>query len=360
MTFTLNWGIMGPGRIAKTFLNDLLYSKDELRKEVLSGDIQHKLVAIASSSSLERAQTFKEQDINAGSDSSISVYGSYDGIYNDSNVDVIYIATPNLNHFQLCYNVLEHGKHVLLEKPMTVTSEQAKILFDLAKKKGLFLMEAYWTKFTPVYRDVYDYIFGDSEIGPVKRVVADLSFTFLRDDPGMERIYNPALGGGVTPDIGIYSLYWVLGFLDKDAKNKYPEITSQANLADTGVDISMASVLKYDGTLGVATCSGYFTNKAHQVVINCTKGRVEVDDSCEPNEYWIYNADNELIKHRQYKFDGRGMFFEADHVASCLSSGLLESPLHSADHTLRMMQVIDTIHKQCNVVYPAGIQKTTI
>lgn len=364
----LNWGVLGPGRIAKTFVNDLLHSKDELRPDVNSGKIKHQLIAVASHSSIDNAKKFKKEAIHEKSNDLIKSYGSYDEVLNNPKVDIVYISTVNSSHFKICYDALQHNKNVLMEKPFTVNHKQAEILAALAKKKNLFLMEAYWTRYNPVYKDVYKYLFTDnrtadeSSIGKIKRIVTDLSYFFDEADPLMNRIYNPALGGGALLDIGIYALYWVLGFIGKpDESLAFPKITASAALADTGVDISTAAILKYaKGKIGVSSCSGYFTNKAHKVLINGTQGSVEVDDSCRPNEYWIYDKDHKLLSHKSYTYDGEGMFFEADHVAHCLAKGLKESPLHTMDDAILMSKVLDTIRDQVNNKYPESIESTEI
>ncbi|QPG73048.1 hypothetical protein FOA43_000352 [Brettanomyces nanus] len=361
--FVVNWGVMGPGRIATLFVNDFLNSKDPLRKSVLDKTIEHRLVAVASSSSVDRAQKFKDESIHQSSNEEIKCYGSYDEIYDDPKVDIIYIATPNMTHFKLCYQALTHGKHVLLEKPFTINHRQCEILTRLAKEKHLFLMEAYWTKFNPVYREICDYLFGSKEcdIGTIERVISDLSMVFPRNDPGMERIYKPELGGGVIMDIGIYALYWALGFLDKDNKQAIPQITSFAHNADTGVDISTAAILKYgNGTLAVSTCSGIVKNEGHDVLINCTKGRVIVDQASHPTEYWIYDNENKQLVHKKFEFDGEAMYFEADHVAECLSKGLTESPLHTMAHAARMSKILDTIRKQVGNVYSETLESVGV
>lgn len=364
----INWAVLGPGRIAKTFVNDLLHSKDKLRPEVNSGKIKHQLIAVASHSSLENAERFKKDSIHEETNDLIKCYGNYDEVLNNPKVDIVYTATVNSTHFSICYQALQHNKNVLMEKPFTVNHKQAEILTALAKKKNLFLMEAYWTRYNPVYQDVYKYLFTDnragdeSSIGDIKRIVTDLSYVFDEADPQMNRIYNPALGGGVLLDIGIYALYWVLGFIGKPGKKlAFPQINASAALADTGVDISTAAVLKFEnGKLGVSSCSGYFTNEAHRVLINGTKGSVEVDDSCRPNEYWIYDENHKLVTHKAYTYDGKGMFFEADHVALCLAKGLKESPLHTMDDALLMSNVLDTIRDQINNRYPDNIESTDI
>ncbi len=85
----------------------------------------------------------------------------------DSEVEAVYIATPNNLHYENCRMCLEAGKHVLCEKPFTLSTEQAQELFDLAEEKGLFIMEAFWIRFLPAY-DKLRAMLRDGVIGEVK------------------------------------------------------------------------------------------------------------------------------------------------------------------------------------------------
>ena len=76
-------------------------------------------------------------------------YGSYEALFEDEHVDLVYIGSPHSHHYEHAKAALEHGKHVLCEKPMTVNEAQAKELFALAKERGLLLLEATWTRFMP-------------------------------------------------------------------------------------------------------------------------------------------------------------------------------------------------------------------
>lgn len=133
--FRLQWGILGPGEIARAFGKDCLL--DPETRDVY--DIEHTVVAAASSSSQQRAQTYLE-DINAPR--TAKAYGSYDQIVHDPEVDVIYVATPHSHHFQHSMLCLEAGKNVLCEKPISVNSNQLRKLITTAESKDLFLMEA--------------------------------------------------------------------------------------------------------------------------------------------------------------------------------------------------------------------------
>ena len=118
------WGIMGASRIA----HDFIVAMKTLPEN------EHIVVAV-SSRSLERAAEFAERHNIA------KAYGSYEELATDENVEVVYVSTVHPQHPSLCKLALHHGKHVLCEKPMTMNLKDTKELFDLAKAKGLFIME---------------------------------------------------------------------------------------------------------------------------------------------------------------------------------------------------------------------------
>lgn len=162
-------------------------------------DVKHEITAVSSSSSLSRAQDFIK---NNKIPSTCKPYASYEELVKDPNVDVIYVATPHSHHFQNAMLCLKTGnKHVLCEKPFTTNAAQTEILIQTAKERGLFLMEAVWTRFFPISLQIRD-IIEKGEIGDVRRVIADLSFG---DDCekrwGTEhRMVNMNLAGGALLD----------------------------------------------------------------------------------------------------------------------------------------------------------------
>jgi predicted dehydrogenase len=133
--FQLKWGILATGGIAETFARDL-WPNPETRGV---DDIEHVVVAAASSSSVERARAFLKE---VRAPDSAKAYGSYEQLVQDSNVDIIYVATPHSHHFQNAMLCLEAGKNVLCEKAFTTNAKQTELLIKKAKEKNLFLMEA--------------------------------------------------------------------------------------------------------------------------------------------------------------------------------------------------------------------------
>lgn len=165
------WGILGPGRIAHRFAQDL---------QVVEGAT---LQAVASRSAA-RARDFA--DLYGAT----AAYDSDEALAADPAVDAVYIATPHRFHFDQTRLCLEAGKPVLCEKPFTVNAAQARALIPLAQAKGLFMMEALWSRFLPVYRQVRAWL-DEGEIGEIKLVVSTFCFQPERDPS--DRKFNPDL-----------------------------------------------------------------------------------------------------------------------------------------------------------------------
>ena len=137
--FQVKWGILATGGIAETFARDL-YPNPECRGVK---DIEHTVVAAASSNSADRAQKFLKE---VRAPESAKAYGSYEELVKDPNVDIIYIATPHSHHYQNAMLCLNAGKNVICEKAFTTNAPQLEALIKLAKEKNLFMMEAVWTR----------------------------------------------------------------------------------------------------------------------------------------------------------------------------------------------------------------------
>ena len=133
--FQLRWGILATGGIAESFTRDLTVSPTTRDRD----DIEHVIVAAASSSSADRAKTFLEK-VNAPN--SAKALGSYKELVEDKDIDIIYVATPHSHHYQNVRLALEAGKNVLCEKALTTNAKQTEELIKIAKSKNLFFMEA--------------------------------------------------------------------------------------------------------------------------------------------------------------------------------------------------------------------------
>jgi predicted dehydrogenase len=130
MTKIIRWGILGAGKIANKFASDLRWVE------------QAELQAIGSQDKVKGEQFAKTHNIPI-------VYNSYEALVSSKEVDVIYVATPHGFHHKHVMLCLEHGKAVLCEKAFALNANQVKEMVELATRKKVFLMEAFWTKFIP-------------------------------------------------------------------------------------------------------------------------------------------------------------------------------------------------------------------
>ncbi|KAF3002992.1 hypothetical protein E8E13_005378 [Curvularia kusanoi] len=388
--FILRWGILATGGIATTFSKDLLIATSTRDAH----DIQHLITAAASSTSTSRAETFLRA---IGAPKEATAHGSYTALVKDPNVDIIYVATPHSHHYQHTRLALEAGKHVLVEKPITVNAAQARTLYSLAKEKNLFLMEAVWTRFFPLTRAVQADI-ASGRLGTVKRVSADLSFwgDVEADFGPQHRMLNMDLAGGALLDLGVYSLTWVflvLWHLQKKEGRVGPGVKGwMSKYAGTGCDEMASVVLDFPGAgVGEVEEDGTETVKdngdahalaltglrtSHQpnpgvdmpsVRIQGTKGDILVYGiSPRPLSYTLVPAQNERrakladfeVENKEFKIPGggHGMFWEADECARCVRDGKLESEVMGWEESVQVMEVMDEVRRQSDLVYSEALE----
>jgi len=226
----MKWGIIGLGKIAEKFAIALASTENSVLHAVASRD-------------LLKAQSFSSK-FNVPES-----HGSYEAMLDSKDIDVVYIATPHNLHFENAKACLSAGKHVLCEKPFTVRADEAEELFRLAREKNLFIMEALWTRFLPVFRHVFEWLEG-GEIGTPSFL--DSSFGFVSCEDYHARLFNPGLAGGALLDIGTYNIdisQWIL-------KKNPVEVYADAFLGQSGVDERTSVILKYsDGEASQFTCS---------------------------------------------------------------------------------------------------------
>ncbi len=372
MVFTCNWGILATGGIAEQFSRDLLI--DTATRNV--NDVTHRIAAIASSTSFERASAFAKK-IKAGPD--VKCYGSYEELVADERVDIIYVATPHAMHYENCKLVLSAGKPILCEKPFTINAGQTAHLIEIARSKQLFMMEAVWTRFFPLAIELQRLLFEERIIGDVKKVITDFGLPF--DIQNMEitnRILDPKLGGGALLDIGIYCLTWVFMTCFADPRNERTRpIVSSGMLKTpiTGVDEFTNISLVFPKSHVSATVATNLTVKSDEEAvcrIQGTKGDITVQwPPYRPTSFTIYRKETqrlEVAQTREGPVDGEiktfeipggghGMFWEADECARCLRDGKKESFRIPLDESLLTMTVMDAVRQQNDFYYPQEIEK---
>lgn len=325
----INFAILGLGMIAKVMASTIL----QMNK---SGDKSVKLYA-AASRSLEKSQSFcKEFSVERS-------YGSYDELYNDNNIDLVYIATPHSCHFEEVKLCLEHGKNVLCEKAFTVNAKQAKELIDLAKAKKLLLAEAIWTRYQPMRKIIGDTI-NSNIVGPVTMLTANLGYDIV----SVPRLVKPELAGGALLDVGIYPLNFanmILGDPDR--------VEAVCIKNASGVDMSNSITLCYEKTGVMAVlCSSAMGISDRFGMIHCKRGFIQVDNVNNPQGLKVFDSNYSLIKEIKCPKQLTGYEYEVSACVKAIEDGKIECPQMPHERTLYMMQLMDSIRAQLGIKYP--------
>lgn len=320
-----NWGIIGPGRIAHQFADGLKVIDDAA------------LYAVASTQ-LDRAQAFAAQ--HGGE----KTYDNYEALVSDSQVDAIYIATPHRFHLDNALLCLKAGKSVLCEKPLTVNAAETKQLIDAARANNVFLMEALWTRYLPIYQPVREWLDARS-IGDLRLLVSTFGFNVPKAED--DRWLSPELAGGTLLDMGVYPIavsQWIM--------RQNPRVFSvQSVVGKTGVDELTAGILKYDNGVISQFHSSFINDGVNDFYIYGSTGYIRIHAN-----YWgstqatlSVNSQTTTVSR---PFRGGGFEYQTEEAMRCIRAGLLESPGMTHADTLANMELMDQMRAQIGVKYP--------
>jgi predicted dehydrogenase len=315
----LRWGILGTGGIATVFVSDL-----ELTDSGVVG-------AVGSRSQGSADRFADEFGIERR-------HSSYESLVADPAVDVVYVATPHPMHRDNAILALNAGKPVLVEKPFAMNATEATEIVTAARQRGLFAMEAMWTRFLPHVAVIRDWL-EQGALGEIVTVTADHGQWFA-EDPGF-RLFAPELGGGALLDLGVYPVSFasmILGTPDR--------VVSISEPAFTGVDAQTSMLFGYEGgAQAVLTCTLRARSPTRASIVG-TDAMIEIDgDFYAPTAVTLVPRQGEptrVVSTHQ----GRGLRHQADEVARRLAAGALESPLMPLDETISIMDTMDRVLAQ--------------
>jgi predicted dehydrogenase len=318
----IKWGILGLGNIAHDFARDL--------QLVETGE----LCAVASRS-LDKAQEFANQY------QCPKAYGSYDELFLDEDIDILYIATPHNSHAELTIKALQNNKHVLCEKPLALHYNDVLQMIAMAKKHNKFFMEAFWTRFNPSVRETLQHIQNGS-IGEVKYVNADFAITF--ENPDNTRMTDMKLGGGALMDIGVYPLFLAYLILGNPK-----EILAKSNFYSTGADTQTSIILQYEKAQAVLHSSFLYTSNM-EATISGTKGRINLDPLWFMTESYSLTQGDQKTKFERPTL-GKGYTYEIVECNTCISENKTESELWSHQNSLELSAIVEEVKNQIGLIY---------
>lgn len=395
------------------FIRDLLAFRPEARAK-------HTITALGSSS-IAKGDAFVAKIWGSGNGAgkgSVAkapprpkVYADYRGVYEDPNVDIVYIGTPHSLHRENCLDAISAGKHVLCEKPITINEREAREVVEAAREQGVFLMEgalwpsfrsdiralatilvenrvlltflprpAMWTRFVPLFDMLREEIVEKKVIGDTQRFFMDFGNKMPLDTlPPDSRLKDPKLGAGALLDIGVYTLTYaslIMGnFKVGAAHPQYRKVTASLDIVN-GIDESNVVVLDYPTTAAgageqgtgskTAICTSTFKYRSPQEFarIEGSTGEVVIfgPAGSVPTGYYIisgpqpgFGEPDTRTKHTYnvQKPEGTlGFFWEADAVAHDIANGRTENATMPLDESLRMMRLMDQIRYEAGLLYP--------
>lgn len=332
------WGIMGTGAIAGLFAADL---------DLLP---QARIVA-AHSRSLEKAQSFVARFDGA------KAYDDEAAFLADPAIEAVYIATPNHLHAAQALKAIAAGKPVLIEKPIALASADVEAIAQAAGKRGVFAMEALWSRFLPAVHRAREQI-SAGRIGAIRRIRADLSYLHP-EEPG-SRFYDPALGGGAAFDLGVYPLSLALHLLGE------PQAVRGSWLAaGTGVDRRSSFRLDYPMAVAELSC-GFDRNGANRLLVEGEAGGLILEAPFLKVQRlsWYADADKAVAAYdrgpgslarlldrlpqsgrlsESFAFPGNGLQFQAQAVMAAVRAGksaCAQMPLGESAAVLRIIEAV--------------------
>ncbi len=325
----IKWGIIGAGIIAGK-MADALKISTNCQLYAVASQTPSKAKMFADKYGIENAYSYKE-------------------IVNSKEVDVIYVATTHNFHFKNAKLALEHGKHVLVEKPFTVNANEARELVRIAREKNLFLMEAIWVRFLPSLKLLKNKI-KNHEIGNVK--VFNISFGGFVSPDYEKRLKDPLLAGGVTLDMGIYPISFVCYILDE-----LPiEIKSMTRFSDLGVDEISNYMFRFPSGCFANISTSYNLKMRNEAKIYGTEGFIEFPEFQAGEHFTIFkhlgtNNIKDTIEVIE-KNHSNGFIYQVEEVTRCIREGRLESKIISLNETIAIMEVMDKMRAEWGFKYP--------
>jgi predicted dehydrogenase len=346
----VRWAIVGTGNVAWQFAEGLSLVDDA------------ELVAVSSRTESRARQMGRAFGGAKG-------YGDYGAMLRESGCDVVYVATPHHRHAEDCLMAIEAGKGVLCEKPFTVDAGEAERVIAAARARGVFCMEAMWTRFIPAMRRAVEML-RVGEIGDMRVLTGDFAVP-MRFDPA-SRYFDPKMGGGALLDRGVY-----LVSLAQQLFGDPLAVSATMTQTPTGVDDHVTMTLSYRkgrSAVLVASIGAYGTNEA---VVLGTNGRLVIGEPmCRPDGFMVQHMgpqmgdggvgrpgmvgrlkqklrSNRMLRRvrrmlrrgHEVGMVGNGYNYEAAEVTRCIAAGKLESDVMPLDETLAVMRTMDELRQ---------------
>lgn len=276
---------------------------------------------------------------------SILFFDNLEKLAESDEIDAVYIASPNSEHFDQAMLMMNHGKHVMVEKTMASNAEQVSVLIETARKNKVVLMEAMRPVHDPGFKAIEDAI---KEIAPIRRVsfqYCQYSSRYDKFKRGIvENAFDPKFSNGALTDIGVYCVHPLVKLFGEPE-----EILAQAIILPDSIDGEGTIIAKYDDMLAEVVYSKITDSKVPSQ-IQGEKGSVIIKEIYNPRQVITYFR-NGSVKEADIPQCDLNLEFEAEEWARLIRTEDY-SDIHSK-YSLMALKVMDEARRQQNIVFPA-------
>jgi scyllo-inositol 2-dehydrogenase (NADP+) len=263
------------------------------------------------------------------------------------DIDAVYIASPNSLHAEQAILLMNHGKHVLCEKPMASNTKEVRAMIDAARRNDVVLMEAMKSTLLPNFQAIREHL---HKIGKIRRYFASYCQYSSRYDAYKQgtilNAFNPAFSNGSLMDIGVYCIYPMVVLFGKPHR-----LQAHSLKLDSGVDGEGSIIFDY-GDMDAVVMYSKITNSYLPSEIQGEEGSILIDAIHTPTKVEIRYRDGRT-EDVTVPQEQPPMYYEAKEFIELIKSGKRESSINSHDHSLTTIELIEQARKQTGIIFPA-------
>ena len=319
----LNWAVLGTGVIA----NEMAQALVKMNK---------RLYAVANRThqkALDFAERYGVQ----------KVYDQIDEVFEDEAVDIIYITSPHNTHYEFMKKALEHGKHILVEKSITLNSRELDEMIALAAEKKLVLAEAMTIWHMPIYKKLWE-IVQSGQLGKVQ--IITMNFGSFKEYNMSNRFFNMNLAGGAMLDIGVYALSIVRSFMEE----KPEDIVSQWKASPTGSDEQATILLKNKQEQMATVALSMHSKQPKRAMISCEKGYIEIMEYPRADKAVIVDAESGEKTETESGETANALYYEMMDMEQAVRSG--DASNMQQQYSKDVMDIMTKLRKDWGMKYP--------
>ena len=270
------------------------------------------------------------------------VYFDFNVMFTDPDVDAIYITTPHNTHIEFMRKAIEGGKHILVEKSITLNSAELEEAVNLAEKHNVIIGEAMTIYHMPIYGKLKE-IMDSGTLGKVNMIT--VNFGSFKEYDMSNRFFNRNLAGGAMLDIGVYALSLIRWFMRPDPERMITDV----RLAPTGVDEQVTMLLSNEEGQMATVALTLHSKQPKRAMISCEKGYIEIMEYPRAWEARITDAVSGDVKTITSGEHSEALKYELEDFEAAIRNE--ENRLH-LDYTIDVMNLMTRARHEWGMTYP--------